>query len=524
VQADTHKTMKTSTTVAMKLPTPHDAAAREHRGRDAEAHGATGTTPCAVGRSAPPPRPTAPRADASRGRAAGGASAAGVERRQRAGLQGRGPAVVARLHGEGPRPHAGQEGSGPHRQRARPIPPRPAPDLVLLPTTCARGGCPALGQGPAGCPHRHHRRQRGVVGSQDPIGWPLVGGAHAPPDQQPAAPCGVHRLRPGEPPPVIPARALRALPGPQPGPAAGQPARHERVNPSWPPIPPDRGWARHGQPRGVRLPLSPPPPSPVMALPPVPCPPWRGPPGGARAGPPRPRQGRRGRHTPRLRHTRLGAAVAGVGPRLGPRALPVPQGMAPPTRLRQPHADLAVVHRARRATVWAGAPAACRPWVSTPVASRPSTASAASRGGTSARRRSARTASGPHRARRRSGSKASGVGSPLTAATGQRCWGSAGRSRPCRAAIARWRGAARSTSGATRRSTAGPSAAPPCTAERSWSPRSVHGALVTLMMPPGLKGRGIMIPGAQLNCHCSTRACLQIRLCSVYARVCTEES
>jgi hypothetical protein len=63
----------------------------------------------------------------------------------------------------------------------------------------------------AGPGHPHHRFQRCVLGGEDDIGLQRLGVAHALPHQPPAAPGGVHRIRQGEPPLVIPAWALRPL-------------------------------------------------------------------------------------------------------------------------------------------------------------------------------------------------------------------------------------------------------------------------------------------------------------------------
>src|SRR5687768_10851635 len=95
-----------------------------------DANGATATTP---GYGEPPaaqPGPGATTTGGSPAHSGGSESPAGFEGRQAAPPLGQ--AFFQRLHGDRPCPQHRQQGQGPHGQGDVPVPPRPAPDFVVI--------------------------------------------------------------------------------------------------------------------------------------------------------------------------------------------------------------------------------------------------------------------------------------------------------------------------------------------------------------------------------------------------------
>ena len=147
-------------------------------GRRSDAIGATATRPGCGERSGARPGPAAIAAGGARGRAAGGEATLGLERRQRAGLRGRRPAFLKRLHGDGPRAHDGQQRPSPHRQGEMPIPADPAAHFIVIQADFPLGRLHTARDGPAGPGHPHHLVQRGRCRREDHVGPQLGGRTH----------------------------------------------------------------------------------------------------------------------------------------------------------------------------------------------------------------------------------------------------------------------------------------------------------------------------------------------------------
>jgi len=165
------------------------------------------------------------------------------------------------------------------------------------------------------------------------------GGAQTPADQAPPAPGRLPRRGQGEPPPVIPARALGPVAGPQPAPPLSPQRRQAgfdlRVLASTPAL----FFPRDGQARGGRGFLPPPPPWPLLSIDALPRHPGGRDARGAGALQPRLRPLGCGRHGPRRRPPGACAAARVVGPCLRHREVPLKHDVPLGTRLGQapPH-------------------------------------------------------------------------------------------------------------------------------------------------------------------------------------------
>lgn len=185
-------------------------------------------------------------------------------------------------------------------------------------------------------------------------------------DHEPAAPGGRQQRGPGQPPPVLPAGAWRAVASAQPTPACSPQRRHAGFDLVWPAAAPDRGCPRDGQDRGGVGFLHPQPPRSMLAIATIARHPgsWAALVKGARQALLRPwRCGRPGplRWTPRAL-----AACGGVRPCVGEIACTSQQDMALGAGSGQEYPPVTLRHATRGAARWARHSSRMRTFVEPP--------------------------------------------------------------------------------------------------------------------------------------------------------------
>ena len=354
----------------MPQPLPVDAC-REGSWRWPAARAASATMSEGAGRSAEPSGPSARGAGECPGRSAGPQATPGFERGQAAPPWGREETFVSRLHSARSRPQNGQECIGPHREGHMAV-----PACQLRTSSWSRPTSPVAASQLLSMVHR--------VPATRPTAAKVVSWGAKTPDAVSSVGVLIRRrtssqrrqgLGHGQPVPVIPPWTFRAIARTQPRPAGLRLGGQDRVDLTLSPAPPDGLRAGDGQDIRLGMGCHPQAQASVMPIHAIPRDPSGGHTGGAGARQPLASQWRCGGTGAVLRDPGRLAAVSVVGPLVGPIALTIQQGMAQRTGIAQPHADLAVLHLARRAPVWVAPPAAWRPCFKQPVSSLPSTAS-----------------------------------------------------------------------------------------------------------------------------------------------------
>jgi hypothetical protein len=163
-------------------------------------------------------------------------------------------------------PEHRQERIRPPGQRARPRPSRPPPHGRLSQADFACGLCKTPFHGPSAAGHLHHGVQPGRMRGKPDGRRKVRRGAQTPAPQEPPTPVGGQRGRQREPPPVIPAGALRPVASAQPAPALSPPGCATGGDLLVPPGAPDIFFPRDGQDMGVLVFLHPQPQRPSISL------------------------------------------------------------------------------------------------------------------------------------------------------------------------------------------------------------------------------------------------------------------